>query len=301
MATLLEDVRTVARGWRWGRRPLVPRSAEEWTPPKEPSEFPTDWARTPGGEAAREAITRFVMKPLVWSQVDPQVHGLENLEGLRGPVVFAANHSSHLDTPLVLCSLPEKWRRKTAVGAAADYFFDVWWRAAGTALVFGTFPIERTGGKRVTDTARRLISEGWNIVVFPEGTRSPDGWVGRFRRGAGVLCTEAGVPAVPVAIRGSYAAMPRGVGWPKKGRLPISVRYGEPLWPEEGETSEAFTKRLLDAVAVLLDEDRRTWWESKRREAEGRTPQPSGPPLPRWRRVWEGSRPLQGERGRIWG
>jgi 1-acyl-sn-glycerol-3-phosphate acyltransferase len=52
-----------------------------------------------------------------------------------------SNHSSHLDAPLVLCSLPDAWRERTAVGAAADYFFDVWWRASATALVFNAFPV----------------------------------------------------------------------------------------------------------------------------------------------------------------
>jgi 1-acyl-sn-glycerol-3-phosphate acyltransferase len=301
MASLLDEARTVARGWRWGRRSLVPRSAEPWAPRPEPKEFPTAWARTETGRAARDLIQRFVLHPLVWSQTAPRVFGLEHLAGVREPVVFVANHSSHLDAPLILCSLPTRWRRRTAVGAAADYFFDVWWRAAGTALAFNAFPVERSGGRKLSDTPWRLIREGWSIVVFPEGTRSHDGWVGRFRPGAARLCIGAGVPAVPVAIRGSYAAMPRGRGWPQPGRYPVSVRYGPPVWPQEGEPPRAYSERLADALAALWDEDRTTWWDSRRRAAERRTPRPEGPSGPRWLRVWEATRPLPlPRRPRVW-
>jgi 1-acyl-sn-glycerol-3-phosphate acyltransferase len=301
VASLLEEARTVARGWRWGRRPLVPRSAEPWAPRPEPREFPTGWARTEAGRAARDLIQRFVLRPLVWSQTEPRVYGLEHLDGIRGPVVFVSNHSSHLDAPLILCSLPTRWRRHTAVGAAADYFFDVWWRAAGTAMAFNAFPVERSGGRKLSETPWRLLRQGWSIVVFPEGTRSDDGWVGRFRPGAARLCIGAGVPAVPVAIRGSYAAMPRGRGWPHPGRYPISVRFGAPVWPGEGENARAFSERLADAVAGLWDEDRTTWWESRRRAADRRTPRPEGPSGPRWIRVWEATRPLpRPRRPHVW-
>src|SRR2546422_9734655 len=116
--------------------------------------------------------------------------------------MFVANHASHIDTPLVLCSLPREWREKTAVAAAADYFFDVWWRAATTALVFNTFPLERTGGKRATDTARKLIGGGWSLLGFPEGTRSKDGWLGRWRHGAARPALEYRVPGGPGGIPG---------------------------------------------------------------------------------------------------
>src|SRR5207248_3004963 len=155
-----------------------------------------------------------------------RVEGLDVLEDLQPPVIFVSNHSSHLDAPLMLCSLPPAWRERTAVGAAADYFFDVWWRAAATALVFNAFPVERAGGARATQTAVELLRDGWNLVVFPEGTRSKAGWVQRFRTGAARLAIEQGVPVVPVAIRGSYSSMPRGRGSPPPGRFTISTRTG---------------------------------------------------------------------------
>jgi 1-acyl-sn-glycerol-3-phosphate acyltransferase len=295
--TLREDVREVARGWRWGRRPLVPASAEPWTRRRTSREFPTEWARAPAGRATREAIQRYLLKPLVWSETNPSVEGLHHLAEVRPPVMFVANHSSHLDAPLVLCSLPKAWRERTATAAAADYFFDVWWRAVATALVFNAFPIERSGGERSgggrsRDNAGRLVADGWNLLVFPEGTRSRDGWVGRYRHGAARLCLDNDLPAVPVTIRGAFAAMPRGRSWPRPGRMPISVRFGPALHVGEGEDYRTFSRRLQQAQARLWDEDASDWWESLRRQAQGATPSLGGPPGPRWRRVWEATRPL---------
>jgi 1-acyl-sn-glycerol-3-phosphate acyltransferase len=301
MSSLLQDVRQVARGWRWTRRPLVPRSAEPWALRSEPSVFPTGWARTAPARAVREAVLRFGFRPLVWTETDPRVEGLDQLEGLSGPVVFVANHASHMDTPLVLCSLPRAWRERTAVAAAADYFFDVRWRAATTALVFNTFPIERTGGRRATTTAVRLIEDGWSLLVFPEGTRSRDGWVGRLRHGAARLCLEHDLPAVPIALRGTFAAMPRGRSWPVPGRVPISVRFGPPLRPEEGEDFRGFSRRLQQGLARLWEEDRTNWYASLLAQARGETALPTGPAGPRWLRVWEATRPIpRGGRPRVW-
>jgi 1-acyl-sn-glycerol-3-phosphate acyltransferase len=303
---LLRDVRQVAEGWRWTRQSLVPRSAAPHTPPRERSEFPTAWARTPAARAARDVVHRIGLKPLVWSQTRPAVHGLDHLDGLAGPVLFVSNHSSHLDAPLILCSLPPPWRSRTAVGAASDYFFDARWRALGTALVFSTFPVDRHGGGG-TATAAQLLAEGWSLVLFPEGTRSADGWMQGFKQGAAHLALRHGIPVVPLAIRGSYAAMPKGRSWPRPGRPGVSVRFGPPVWPDLGATHEATTGRLAAAVSRLWDEDEHDWYSSLRRAADGTTPLPEGPEAarpdgsPSWRRTWEASAPLRRPgRGRVW-
>jgi 1-acyl-sn-glycerol-3-phosphate acyltransferase len=109
--------------------------------------------------------------------------------------------------------------------------------------------------------------------------------------GAAYLACEHGVPVVPVAHRGTFAAMPRGQGWPSRGRRQLTVRFGEPLRPEPGESARTFAPRVRDAVAALLDEDSSTWWEARRRAASGSTPDPAGPDVARWRRVWEQSAP----------
>ena len=301
MGSLVDEVRQVAHGWRWTHRQLTPRSAEPWMPTPVPREFPTAWARSAPARAVREAILTFGFRPIVWTETEPRVEGLDQLRNVKPPVMFLANHASHMDTPLVLCSLPKEWRRRTAVAAAADYFFDVWWRAASTALVFNTFPIERTGGKRATTTARQLVSEGWNLLVYPEGTRSRDGWMGRFRHGASRLCIEFGIPAVPIALRGTYAAMPRGRSWPISGRPAVSVRFGPPVEVNEGDDFRHVSKRLQQAMARLWDEDVTDWYRSLRRQEDEATPSLAGPDAPRWRRTWEASRPVPRRGpGRVW-
>ncbi|MGN6613062.1 MAG: lysophospholipid acyltransferase family protein [Angustibacter sp.] len=294
------DVRMVAKGWRWGRRQMVPRSAEPFVPAKTSEPFPTEWARRPAAMAVRDGIQRFGLAPLLRHEIRPTVHGLDVLDRVHGPVVFVANHTSHLDTPLILCSLPHAWRRNTAVAAAADYFFDTWWRATGSAMVFNTFPIERRSGS-MSSTPGALLDEGWSVVVFPEGTRSPDGWTRRFRHGAAYLAVQHQVPVVPIGIRGSFAAMPRGRGWPVPGRPPVTLRFGEPLRPGEGEGPRELGARIEAAVGQLVDEDATTWWQAQRRAASGATPSTSGPDVAPWRRVWAQTQaPAVRTHRRIW-
>ena len=212
---------------------MVPRSAEQYVLPQKSTVFGTDWARRRAGRYVREVAQKGVLDPLMASQVRRHVEGLDVLERLEGPVIFVANHASHLDTPLILLALPDEWRRRTAVAAAADYFFDTWWRAVGSAMVFNTFPIDRRGGTMAT-TPGEVLDDGWSLVIYPEGTRSKDGWVGRFQLGAAYLATRHGVPVVPIAHRGTFAAMPRGQGWPSGGRPRLTVRFGDPILPGRG-------------------------------------------------------------------
>jgi 1-acyl-sn-glycerol-3-phosphate acyltransferase len=292
MSGARDELREMAKGFRWGRRPLVPRSAEPYALEKDDEGFPTDWARSNVGVSARQVLLKGVMKTILSSELSMRVHGLDNLDGVDAPVLFFSNHTSHLDATIIMTTLPDAWQTKTAVGAARDYFFDVWWRQAFTALVYGAFPIERGSGSKGVSKARQLLDDGWSIVVFPEGTRSPDGHVQRFRHGTARLCLEAGVSAIPIGIRGAYQAMPKGRNWPRPGRPTVSVRYGRPIVPEDGETHQAFSRRMSQAIAQLHDEDRSTWWDSLQRARSGETPSLAGPHGPGWLRKWEGSRPV---------
>jgi len=297
-----DELREMASGFRWGRRPMVPRSAEPYVEEADDEGFPTDWARTKAGTFARQMILNGVMDPLHRSQIALRVYGVDALDDVEGPVIFYSNHSSHLDATLIMCSMPDRWQRTTAVGAARDYFFDVWWRQAFTALVYGGFAIDRAkGGTGAIDKARELVLDGWSLVVFPEGTRSPDGHMQRFRHGAARLALECGVGLAPVAIVGAYQAMPKGRLWPRPGRPPVTVRYGDVLYPQEGEPHQELSRRMQQAVAELFDEDRSTWFDAVGRAERGQTPSLAGPQGPSWVRTWEGTRPVP-RRGkpRVW-
>jgi hypothetical protein len=226
-----------------------------------------------------------VLRPLVWSQTAPTVSGQDFLDGLRAPEQNDSKHSAHVDAQVILGGLAVVWRDRVAVTAAADYFFGSKWRGVASALSIGTIPIERRGGSPST-TPVELLQDGWSLLVFPEGTRAPDGQLGRFRFGAAALATAYDVPVVPIGLRGAYAAMPRGRAWPIPGRPPIRVRFGPAVRPQPAEDARALTKRVEQAVRRVLEEDTTTWWQSLRSEAPA--PTVSGP---RWRRVWEATEP----------
>jgi 1-acyl-sn-glycerol-3-phosphate acyltransferase len=283
----------------------------------EEREFPTAWARTRLAVTARAGLRRTLLKPVAWSQTRPVIEGTEYLDGVRGPVVFVANHSSHLDTPLILGSLPERFADRVAVGAASDYFFDVRWRATLTAIFFNAFPVERYGSRRLRSLALRLVDDGWSLLLYPEGTRSEDGWINPFKLGAAMLCVTKGIPCVPIALRGSYAAMPRGRNWPQPGRPRVAVRYGRPLVPEEGEDVRAFRLRMAKAISQLAAEEDLGWYGALRAAADGELDVPGGAqsvrpgaiavptgekgtPVAAWRRVWASTTPLDDKRRRVW-
>jgi 1-acyl-sn-glycerol-3-phosphate acyltransferase len=248
--------------------------------------FRTGWARTLPVRVLREAVQVSALGPLTRREVALDIHGLDRLRDLEGPALIVANHASHLDTAVLLTSLPAERRRRTAVAAAADYFFDVWWRAAGSAVAFNTFPVERRGGS-LSATPFDLLADGWSLIVYPEGTRSADGFPGRFKIGAAWIAANAGVPVIPVGLRGTYAAMPRGRRWPLPGRTRVSVRFGSPIVPGEGETPRELALKIAAAVRGLIAEDEHTWWEVLRHgDAVAATP-----PSATWARVWQQTAP----------
>jgi 1-acyl-sn-glycerol-3-phosphate acyltransferase len=113
----------------------------------------------------------------------------------------------------------------------------------------------------------------------------------QFRLGAAFLAKQYDVPIVPVGIRGSFAAMPRGRAWPVPGRPPVTVRFGAPLHPGADEGVRELGARAETAVAELVDEDVTTWWEARQRVASGSTPSTAGPKVAQWRRVWAQTEP----------
>ena len=262
------------------RPPIVSRTGVD---------YDTAWARRYPARLARAVLVDDVLRPLAHVLAWPRVHGLDRIDTLEGPAIFAANHNSHIDTSLLLAALPERFRHRTTVAAAADYFFPS--RAVGalSALAIGAIPMDRTKvGRRSADLAADLLGQGWNLVIFPEGGRSPDGWAQTFRGGAAYLALRCGRPVVPVHLEGTRRIWKRGDRWPKPaGRgAGVNVLFGAPMHPAEGEDSRRFSARIEGAVAALADEWSTDWWASRRRAASGDTPTTTGPRSGAWRRAW---------------
>jgi 1-acyl-sn-glycerol-3-phosphate acyltransferase len=251
--------------------------------------YDTSWARSPFLRATRELLTDAVTVPLTRLATSPLHLGAEHLEGLKPPVIFVSNHASHLDTAVIISALPERFRHHTVVAAAADYFFDRAWKARLSSLALGAIPVERTRvNRKSADLAAELIDEGWNLILYPEGGRSPDGWGQVFRGGAGYLAKRCSVPVVPMHLRGVRPVFPKGGAILRPGK--VEVRFGEALWPldDERTTEDArrFAARIEAAVAVLADEAESDWWSARLRKARGTTPPIRGPEVSSWRRAW---------------
>ena len=220
------------------------------------------WARCGYARALREGLLSGVLGPMTDFYLRRSTRGRAIFdERLTPPVIFVANHSSHLDTPTILRAIPRKWRNRTAVAAAADYFYKKRWTANGVALLFNTVPLGRNGGgldTGATDHVDRLIGQRWNLLMFPEGTRSRGGEIGKVRSGAAVIAARNNIDIVPIYVSGTHDAMPPGQNWPRRKparilsrRHKVEVRFGDPIAPRH----ESERREVMDEV--------RSFWERK--------------------------------------
>lgn len=288
---------------RLPRRPSVfPWAAPRWPasipmPPPERAtgmDFDTEWSRHYGIRVARAVLLDYVTRPLVRSLVPPVIEGVDRLDGVAGPVIFAANHSSHLDTPLILSVLPRRFRHHMVVAGAADYFFDTRIKGAVFAFSLAAIPFERTRvSRRSLDLAAELLRESWSILIYPEGGRSPDGWAQRFSAGAAYLSIRTAAPMIPVHVEGTGRALAKGARALRPG--PTAVTFGAPVVPEEGEDARHMAVRMESEVAALADEHRTDWWQARQRSRAGTSPPLGGPDAAAWRRAW--SRPVPSRGG----
>jgi 1-acyl-sn-glycerol-3-phosphate acyltransferase len=200
------------------------------------------WARSWVAGVVREGVLRLLLRPLMNVYTRRRATGRDKLSRIKGPVILVANHTSHIDTPVILAALPRRLRKRTAVAAAADYFYRNKVVAWLVSLIFNTVPMDRKGGglgKQATDHLDRLLDQGWNLLVYPEGTRRGGG-AGRVRRGAAVLANRHKLPVVPIRLSGTRAVMPPGRVWPRRlhgkvisKRHRVQVSFGEPIKPVE--------------------------------------------------------------------
>jgi 1-acyl-sn-glycerol-3-phosphate acyltransferase len=151
--------------------------------------------------------------------------GLENVPR-SGGALLAANHQSYLDPPLIGAYLP----REMHFMARRTLFRNPLFGAIIGRL--NAFAIERdTADVKGVKNAIERLQRGDLLLVFPEGTRTRDGTVGRMKAGIGILAERAAVPIVPVLIVGARDVWPKGAVFPRLGR--ISIVYGRPMAPEQ--------------------------------------------------------------------
>lgn len=268
------------------RAPTTPKGVAPLVREKKTgANYDTAWARTKPARMARAAIVEGPMRLVVAGLASPERLGTDRLLDVDGPLIFAANHHSHADTPLLLTSIPEPWRHKVVVGAAADYFFASRITGAMSALAIGAIPIERSKvARRNAELAAELVDGGWSLLIFPEGGRSPDGWGQPFRAGAAFLSARTGIPVVPVHVAGTGSIMRKGKIVPRPSHT--TVTFGRPITPDEDENAARFAARIEREVAALSDEATTDWYSARRRAHGAQSPTLTGPEVGRWRRAW---------------
>ncbi|HWE56325.1 MAG TPA: lysophospholipid acyltransferase family protein [Acidimicrobiales bacterium] len=248
-------------------------------------DYDSDWARSPAARVGRAVVQDVIAAPVVRVLASPTVRGLDRIAHLNEPVIFAANHFSHLDAPLLVSVIPERWRRELFVAGAADYFFDTRIKAATFAFLLNAIPIER---QRVSIQSARRVSEmledGWSMLIFPEGGRSPDGWGQPHRAGAAWMAMRTERPIIPVHVEGTRRILAKGSSKFRPGRT--QVTFGRPLKPAADSDPRQMAVELEAAIAALADEIENDWYTARRRAAAGTTPSLSGPDGPGWRRTW---------------
>jgi long-chain acyl-CoA synthetase len=232
-------------------------------PIEPPFAFPS-WNRGFGPRLLRRLALPFFLLPLTRIFAWIHAEGRENLKGLKPPVIFAPNHQTHLDVPVILAALPSAWRYRVAPAMAKE-FFDAHfhperysWRKRFTnslnyylaALCFQAFPIpQREAG--TLETLREMgamAGEGVCVLIFPEGKMTEEGEINPFRPGVGMLAARLKIPVVPVRIEGLLKVLPRGAKMARFGR--VRVRFGPPLLLN-GTDYAALAARVEEAVRAL--------------------------------------------------
>jgi long-chain acyl-CoA synthetase len=226
-------------------------------------EFPA-WNRSLPARALRRASLPTWILPLgrIFASVD--VRGLEHLERLTGPVIFAANHQSHFDTPAILDALPPRWRYRVAPAMAKEFFKAHFYPEQFSrkayiqnsanyylaSLFFNAFPLPQreVGTRQTLRYIGDLIGRGFSVLIFPEGRRTDTGDIGKFQPGAAMIAARLEVPVVPVRLEGLDRILHHSWKFPRRGRA--RVTFGAPILLTGHEYAE-MTGRIEAAVRAL--------------------------------------------------
>jgi long-chain acyl-CoA synthetase len=231
--------------------------------PAEPVSFPS-WNRSLPARAVRRVSLPTWILPLARVFAWIRVEGREHLTQLDGPVIFAANHQSHMDTPVIMAALPARWRYRLAPAMAKEFFKAHFFPAQATrrqwftnslnyylaALFFDAFPLpQREAGARQTlRYIGDILGDGFSVLIFPEGERTTNGEINRFRPGIGMIASRLDVPVVPVRIEGLDRVLHPSWRMARPGR--VRVAFGRPIHLSGGDY-EALAAQVEAAVRAL--------------------------------------------------
>jgi long-chain acyl-CoA synthetase len=244
-------------------RTLVERGAAGDATAPERLVFP-EWNRSWPARTIRRASLPTWILPLARVFAHLRIEGLEHLRELDRPVMFAANHQSHMDGPVILAALPPRLRYRVAPAMAKEFFKPHFFPEQHTrrqwftnslnyylaALFFNAFPLpQREAGARQTlRYIGEVLGDGFSVLIFPEGRRSDTGAIDTFRPGIGMIASRLGVPVVPVRIEGADKVLhPR---WKMARPGPVRVAFGAPM-RLTGEDYQGLAKQVEDAVRAL--------------------------------------------------
>ena len=210
------------------------------------------WPLTAWCTALREGLQRAIVFPWVSTRYRGTVTGLENLDNLKGPVLFAINHNAiQWDSLLLLKSLPRRWRRRVAYAAAAEvHLWGGFWLRTLASLVANAFPLSRdTAIRQSLEYLGGLLDGGWSVGIFPEGEQRVGQDMLPFKSGVGLLSVECRAPIVPVHVVNQGRSRRGLIGLP--GREEVSVRIGAPLVFQPNTSYIEATNLLEEAVRAL--------------------------------------------------
>ncbi len=221
------------------------------------------WTRSPVSRLVRRLTLSAGLLPATGYFMKLTVEGREHLEHLTTPVLFAANHQSHMDTPAIYHALPPRLRHAVAPAMAKEFFAPHFGltpaslpvRLASTASFyfacqcFNAFPLpQRESPRAAFRYMRELNADGYSILIYPEGLRSDSDRILPFKRGVGMLAIHLNLPVVPIRLEGLDKVLHKNARWAKRG--PARVAFGIPLYPN-GDDAGAFTARIEAAVRAL--------------------------------------------------
>jgi long-chain acyl-CoA synthetase len=241
----------------------VLKSAPQEAEVAEPVDFPS-WNRAWPVRIIRRASQATWILPLGRIFAWVRVNGLEHIEHLEGPVVFASNHQSHFDVPVILMAMPGRVRARVAPAALKEFFkahffpegvpaMQVFTNRLNyylSAFFFNIFPLpQREAGARQTlRYIGEVTGDGYSVLIFPEGVRSASGDIKPFKPGIGMIGSRLDLPVVPVRIDGADRVLHTSWKWPKSGY--VSVTFGAPMHLS-GDNYADLAKQVEQAVRDL--------------------------------------------------